>query len=172
MTKAQPKLICDAGPIIHLDEIGCLDLLNDFEDIIIPPEVAREIKSHRPSVFFQHSSLVTKKPDEKIEIREELLTLCRSFSLDAGETQALALMEKYPQAIFLTDDAAARLFAERMRYAVHGTIGILVRSIRRGQKKPEEVLTILSEMPLNSSLYIKFSLIDEIMQQIKSKFRL
>jgi len=43
MIKTGVKLICDAGPIIHLDEISCLDLLNDFDEIIIPPAVEREI---------------------------------------------------------------------------------------------------------------------------------
>ncbi len=40
---------------------------------------------------------------------EPLLTLCKIFSLDAGEIEALALMEQKPQAMLLTDDAAARL---------------------------------------------------------------
>jgi len=171
MIKSQAKLICDAGPIIHLDEIYCIDLLNDFDEIIIPPTVEREITTHRPSAL-QGSSLALRMQVKRIDIREELLTLCRNCSLDAGETEALALMEKYSPAIFLTDDAAARLVAEQMRFNVHGTIGILVRSIRQGQKRPEEVLRILSELPLKSSLYIKASLLKEIMQKIMDEFRL
>jgi len=51
--------------------------------------------------------------------------MCRVFSLDAGESEALALMEKNPNAIFLTDDASARLVAEQMGFRTHGTIGVL-----------------------------------------------
>ena len=171
MIKSGVKLICDAGPIIHLDEISCLDLLNDFDEIIIPPTVEREIATHRPSAL-QGSNLVLRTQEKKIDIKEELYTLCRSFSLDAGETEALALMGIYPLVIFLTDDAAARLVAEQLRFNVHGTIGILVRSIRRGQKSPEEVLQILSEIPLKSSLYIKASLLKEIEKKILDKFHL
>ena len=171
MIKSQAMVICDAGPIIDLDEISCIDLLNDFNEIIIPPTVEREIATHRPSVL-QGSSLALRVQDKKIKIREELLTLCRHFSLDAGETEALAFMEKYPLAIFLTDDAAARLVAEHMRFIVHGTIGILVRSIRRGQKRPEEVLQILSDISMKSSLYIKASLLQKIKQKIIDEFRL
>jgi hypothetical protein len=29
-------VICDAGPLIHLDELGCLDLLADFRDVLVP----------------------------------------------------------------------------------------------------------------------------------------
>ncbi len=48
MIKSSVKVICDAGPIIHLDEINCLNLLNDFEEIILPFSVEREIELHRP----------------------------------------------------------------------------------------------------------------------------
>ncbi len=30
------KVVVDAGPIIHLDEIGCLHLLSDFNEIYVP----------------------------------------------------------------------------------------------------------------------------------------
>ena len=66
------------------------------------------------------------RPRSVVPSNETLLTMCRIFSLDAGEIEALALMEQVPQAMFLTDDAAARLVAEQMAYNVHGTIGILI----------------------------------------------
>lgn len=27
------SVVCDAGPLIHLDEAGCLDLLADFAEV-------------------------------------------------------------------------------------------------------------------------------------------
>jgi hypothetical protein len=39
-------VICDAGPIIHLDEVNCLFLLNDFTRVLIPDAVWNEVKSH------------------------------------------------------------------------------------------------------------------------------
>ena len=55
---------------------------------------------------------------------EPVLSVCRIFSLDAGEIEALAVMQKNPQAIFLTDDASARLAAIQLGYKTHGTIGL------------------------------------------------
>ena len=81
-------------------------------------------------------------------------------------------MERNPQHIFLTDDAAARLVAEHMKFKVHGTIGVLIRSIRRRLKKPEEVLYILAEIPQKSTLHIKPSLLNEIIQMVKNEFSL
>lgn len=92
--------------------------------------------------------------------------------LDSGETEALALMRENPDALFLTDDASARLVAEQMGFKVHGTIGIIVRSIRTGHRKPAEVLQVIKEIPHRSTLYIKQALLDETILKIKSEFKL
>ena len=44
-------VVCDAGPIIHLDELECLDLLGDFPEVIVPEAVWREVLKHRPSAL-------------------------------------------------------------------------------------------------------------------------
>ncbi|HDL63814.1 MAG TPA: DUF3368 domain-containing protein [Proteobacteria bacterium] len=81
-------------------------------------------------------------------------------------------MEKNPEALFLTDDCAARLVAGKMGYNVHGTIGILLRAIRRELLKPSEVLNLLSELPQRGSLYIRTSLLNEIIERLKNRFNL
>jgi predicted nucleic acid-binding protein len=171
VTKSSAKVICDAGPFIHLDELNCLDLLADFEEIVVPLAVEKEISRHRPSSL-QNESLNINPASKRTDIGKELLALCRIFSLDAGEIEALALMERNPQHIFLTDDAAARLVAEQMKFKVHGTIGVLIRSIRLRLRRPEEILYILTEIPKKSTLHIKPSLLNEIIQTIKNEFSL
>ena len=37
------KVVLDAGPIIHLDEITCLHLLSDFKELLVPEAVWKEI---------------------------------------------------------------------------------------------------------------------------------
>ena len=81
-------------------------------------------------------------------------------------------MQHNPQAMFLTDDASARLAAVQMGFRVHGTIGILIRSIRRGHRKPEETVGILREIQLKSTLYIKPALLKEIIINVKTEFNL
>lgn len=165
------SVVCDAGPAIHLDELGCIDLFKDFKEVFLPSTVWGEINRHRPSVLKKEDvsfvQLLGKTP-----YSEPLLTLCKIFSLDAGEIEALVIMEQRPQALFLTDDAAARLVAKQIGFKVHGTIGILIRSIRQEQKSPREILDILKNIPSKSSLYIKHSLLHEIQLKIKSEFNL
>ena len=104
--------------------------------------------------------------------REETVALTRLLALDAGETAALGVMEKYPDAIFLTDDCAARLAAERMGYDVHGTVGIIVRAIRKQLMSAEEVVSLLRELPRRSTLHIRQSLLEEIISQVKKSANL
>lgn len=171
MIKSTFRVVCDAGPIIHLDELNYLDLLIDFQEILICDTVWKEVRRYRPLALKNTNLSFTLLPG-RIPANEQLLTMCQIISLDAGETETLALMEKNPQAIFLTDDASARLVAEQMGFKVHGTIGILVRSIRRGQRKHEEIIRVLTEIPLKSTLYIKPSLLEEIILKIKDEFNL
>jgi predicted nucleic acid-binding protein len=95
--------------------------------------------------------------------------MCRLFSLDRGEVEALALMDRIPRALFLTDDAAARVVGAQMGFRVHGTIGIVIRSIRRGQRQPEEVLSILESIPAQSTLHVRPSLLEEIIRRVREE---
>ena len=43
-------VVCDAGPLIHLDELESLSLLSDFE-VWVPKGVWDEVYIHRPTIF-------------------------------------------------------------------------------------------------------------------------
>lgn len=78
-------------------------------------------------------------------------------------------MNKLPQAIFLTDDAAARLAATTLGYRVHGTIGILLRAIRRQQRTRAEILLVLQSLPQRSTLHLRADLLKEIINQLSTE---
>jgi len=40
-TKLSPVVVSDAGPLIHLDELDCLELLSDFT-VWVPNRVCRD----------------------------------------------------------------------------------------------------------------------------------
>lgn len=159
-------VVCDAGPLIHLDELNCLSLLADFESVLIPEQVWQEVMRHRPQAL-ESTPAMFSKIYVVLSPELSLQALVRSLSLDLGEQAALTLMRSYPNAIFLTDDAAARLAATTLGYAVHGTIGILIRAIRRQQKPKDEVLTILRDLPNQSTLHIRLGLLREIIGKVE-----
>jgi predicted nucleic acid-binding protein len=78
-------------------------------------------------------------------------------------------MALHPEAILLTDDAAARLAAKGLGYRVHGSIGILLRAVRRQQLTAQETLSILRDLPSQSTLYIRPDLLAEIIAQVESE---
>ena len=41
--RSKIKVVCDSGPIIHLDELECLYLLRDFDKVLVPDGVRREV---------------------------------------------------------------------------------------------------------------------------------
>ena len=47
-TEPPPGVVCDAGPLIHLDELDSLDLLCDFSSVLVPRSVWGEVMRHRP----------------------------------------------------------------------------------------------------------------------------
>lgn len=161
--------VLDAGPLIHLSEIDALDVLSDLQVLRISNTVWDEVAAHQPQALkyrklsFQRANVSTPSTD--------LQTLAVAFALDRGEIDSLCLMEKYPTAMFLTDDAAARLVAEQRGYRAHGTIGLLIRSVRRGERKADEILTLLRTLPQRSTLFIRPDLLKNIIGEVENEWK-
>ena len=45
--RSKTSVVCDAGPIIHLDELECLHLMEDFERVFVPDVVRKEVLTYR-----------------------------------------------------------------------------------------------------------------------------
>ncbi|NJN46741.1 MAG: hypothetical protein HC808_09990 [Candidatus Competibacteraceae bacterium] len=65
----------------------------------------------------------------------------------------------------MTDDTAARLVARNLSVRAHGTLGILLRAIRRSQRSQDDMVAVLRELPEKSTLHLKRSLLDDIIRQ-------
>lgn len=162
-------VVCNAGPLIHLDQLKCLDLLSDFLTLLVPDVVWNEVLKYRPHALPQSFATLVPAP---LVPEAKVTSLCRAFSLDAGEAACLAILAERGSAIFLTDDAAARLVAEEMGIEVHGTLGVLIRSVRRGKRTPPEILRLLDELPSQSTLFIKSTLLADIKRKLREEWRL
>ena len=159
-------VVCDAGPLIHLDQLGCIDLLADFSQVVIPDVVWREVEHHRPTAFDQKTiPFVRVKPSG--EPSAELIAAHRLLVLHAGEAQALQLAQELNADLLLTDDTAARLAARTLQVSAHGTLGAMLRAIRRGQRTPDEILNVLRVLPVRSTMHVKPGLLHEIIRQVE-----
>ncbi len=161
-----PIVICDAGPLIHLDELGCIDLLSDFPSVLVPESVWQEVERHRATAL-AYPAVRLKRVQPPVTPSPELEALVRLLPLHVGEAEALAVAIQYPGAGLLTDDTAARLAARTLGIVAHGTLGVLIRAIRRGQRTRQQVLDTLRLLPAVSSIHLKPALLEEVIQQVK-----
>ena len=159
------ETVCDAGPLMHLDELGSLDLMEGFAPLLISETVWGEVVRHRPKLRVEAVPGATLVADPQSD-DAALLTLFRSFDLDAGERTALALMADRHASLLLCDDSAARLAAETLGWTVHGTVGVIVRAIRRGTRTVAQVRELLTALPERSSLHLSPALLHRVLAQL------
>jgi predicted nucleic acid-binding protein len=165
------EVICDAGPLIHMDELSALDLLVDFSAVFVPQAVWAEVVHHRPEAL-NNAGVRLLQVEVQVEADPAVDILLQTLSLGAGEQAAIRLTRKRPGTILLTDDAAARLAAEGLGLRVHGTLGILIRAVRRGQRTPQAVVELLESLPAQSSLHVRAEFLAGVIHQLKTSYDL
>lgn len=156
-------VVADAGPLIHLDELGHVGLLADFPAVRVPEAVWAEVMHHRPQAL-QCTEVRWLKCAPTAS--RQVAALAQIYTLHAGEHEALNLCMALPDALLLTDDTAARLAAKTLGIRAHGSLGLLIRAIRRRQLGKSQVLALLQQIPLQSSLHIRPGLLAEIIRQV------
>jgi predicted nucleic acid-binding protein len=165
MDKTRPIVVADTGPIIHLDELESLDLLADFNKIFVPEAVWREVLRHRPQATASQPNLFVRHGSLNASPLVKALTPL--YTLHAGEQEALHLCVELGDCLLLTDDTSARLAAKSLGIPAHGTLGLLIRAIRRQSRSKAEVLALLRDIPTRTSLHIRPSLLAEVITQVE-----
>jgi predicted nucleic acid-binding protein len=166
VSKLSEIIICDAGPLIHLDELGCFDLLMAFQTILVPEIVWEEVQDHRPSALRHrnvHLTLIRNIPEQT----PSLQALTEAYPIDPGEDQAMRLMQQYPEATLLTDDGIARVIAVQLGYRVHGTIAVVLLGLQSGRRSKQQVLNLLKHLRQRSTLYLRKSLLESIITEVE-----
>jgi predicted nucleic acid-binding protein len=165
MVKISPVVVADSGPIIHLDELGCLDILADFGKVFVPEAVWLEVQRHRPGAMASVPTLfVRQSPLMSTPLVKALTPL---YNLHIGEQEALHLCVEFGDCLLLTDDTAARLAAKSLSILAHGTLGLLIRAIRRQSRSKSEVLALLRDIPKQTTLHIRPALLTEVIADVE-----
>ncbi len=158
----RPLAVCDAGPLIHLGEIGHAHLLEQFHPLVVPARVRQEAASFHPPAGFD-VEIVTVTDANRNALTGRLLV-----RLDAGELDYLAFCLLCPESIFPTDDLAARHEAQRLGFAVHGSVGVIVRAFRVGLIAHAEADAALIALRDCRSLFVSRALINLARAQLAS----
>ena len=120
----EDSALVDAGPILHLDEVGSLPLLQLFRTIHVPDGVWSETVGRRRipgSRLLALGNLVRHSAPSA-----EVARFVRQHGLQAlqgGERECLYLARDTGSTMLLTDDLAAREAAGRLGLAPVGSFG-------------------------------------------------
>ena len=119
MTEA--PIISNSSPLIGLDRIGQLELLQRlFNTIVVPPAVVHEV------------GVVTTLPAwiEQRDLKQAIGPHILSAALGAGESEAISLALEAQARLLILDDRPARRLAQALRITVIGTVGVVLLAKR------------------------------------------
>ena len=160
------KRVCviDAGPIIHLDEIGALKLLFHLGEVFVPESVAYEAEKHRPGVSVKLGPHIVAEAES---MSWRLVEIIKLHDLDLGESAALAWVEKFGADLFVSDDKAARAAADDMGYESTGTLGVITRAADERHIVIEEAVALLRSIPIRSTLFVTPALLEKVIATLR-----
>jgi hypothetical protein len=116
-------VVADTSPLIALQRIDQLGLLKAlFEEVLVPPAVARELAPRLTLPAWIHERALQQP------IAREVLRA----SLGPGESEAISLALEIHADQLILDERAGRRVAEALGLRVAGVLGLLVLSKQRG----------------------------------------
>jgi predicted nucleic acid-binding protein len=158
-------VVLDAGPLIHLDELGLLALLDIYGELLVPSDVWAETVKHRPALSLQQipqAALLTDIP----ALGPKLTALVLERDLGRGEQAALAWLGLLRGGLLLSDDQDARRSAATLGFKVTGTVGVLIRAQLRGRMDRNALLDLIRSLRSKTSLHVSDEFISEVLASL------
>jgi predicted nucleic acid-binding protein len=161
-------ILCDTGPLLHLREAGCLDLLKPAGRVLIPPAVQTELMDNDPSWEKGRPRWIEVRTLDP-EFLGKAARWLQAGLLDPGEAEAVSLALQLGADWLLTDDAAARLIAQQQGLEVHGSLGVILWAAAVGNLQHPEADGALEALS-RSSLWISARVLEEARAALRQIF--
>jgi predicted nucleic acid-binding protein len=160
--------VTDAGPIIHLYEIGRLSLLGIFDALHIPEAVWRETVGlgRVPGGDLQSLGTVRRQVLLPADVAQFVLDNGLE-DLHEGERECLCLCGQTAVSTLLTDDLAVREASKGLGITPVGSLGIVARCYRLGRLSLPDAERSLWDLYDVSTLFVTPVLIDLVIQQLR-----
>ncbi|HYO97056.1 MAG TPA: hypothetical protein VER33_21245 [Polyangiaceae bacterium] len=117
------------------------------EAIHVVERVWTEIGQHAPEALADPR--LEREPEVELDHHIQA-----KFSLQSGETAAIAFALKHSGSLLLTDDAAARRACLSVGLAAVGTTGLILEAARSKRVSLDEALRALEQLPNKGRLHI------------------
>lgn len=159
--------VADAGPLIHLAEVGQLTLLSVFETVLVPGAVwdetvgrgrLTESQIHRVGVLHRRGVNTPRVGRFVIDHGLE--------RLHYGEREALLLAVDEGIALLLTDDLAVRRASRSLNLRPVGSLGVVIRAAMEGLVSVAEAEELLRRLHRESSLFVTEAIVDLALEQL------
>jgi len=161
-------IVCDTGPILHLREIGLLDLLEKAGRVIIPKAADIELTEIDVSWENQKPSWISVEELPLVEASKASV-LYRSGILEIGEAEAIILAQHLRADWLLTDDMSARTFANVIGLEVHGSLGVVLWAAAVGYLEHNEAKVAIGKLA-ESSLWISQTILEKAYRALDEMF--
>lgn len=160
--------VTDAGPVIHLLEIGCLHFLDIFDTVYLPTAVWQEtVESGRVAA----QQIEQLRSIQRIQVpgsTAQFVTVHNLTHLHFGEQACLHLCEQLGLKLLLTDDLAVRQVAKQRGVTPVGSLGVVVRAYRLGIISLDEAEGCLNDLYASSTLFITRTIVDLALERLKA----
>lgn len=162
------QVVCDTGPLLHLQESALLSVLEPLGSIALPPAVHAEILARQPD---WQSAKPRWLEIMELDARSSEIAAgwLQAGLLDRGEAEALALAAQVKADWVLTDDAAARVIASQQGFEVHGSLGVILWVAATGRCGRDEAEAALDALA-RSSLWISARVMSEAKAALRQIF--
>jgi predicted nucleic acid-binding protein len=160
--------VTDAGPLIHLAEIGRLPLLHVFEALHIPDAVWSEtVEQGRVG---EADTLGLSNVQRHTLLQTQVVQFIQDNSLEglqAGELECLYLCQQIGASVLLTDDLAVREVAKHLHLTPVGSLGIVVRAYRAGYISLAEAESYIVDLHDMSSLFVAREIVELAIEELR-----
>ena len=146
------RVVCDTGPLLHLGEAQALELLALAGEVSMPLAVDLEMLVHQQDWQNQRPAWIVVQPLE-LPYHTAAAQWQHAGLLHSGEASAVALARQLHANWFLTDDTAARVFAQSLGLEVHGSLGLILWAAAMGHLQRAEAERALDRLA-QSSLWV------------------
>src|SRR5437868_5508427 len=151
-----PKVIVDTGPVLHLYEIGRLEILGIFDHVVMPDLVVRELWAYglAPSdlsgIGMNLSIIIVERA-----AWGQVMSQSTQLPIHPADAQVFVLAQASQfQEPVLTDDLSLRRRLEDKGATVVGSIGVLVRAYTTNRLKRDELESAVDALFTSSTLHM------------------
>lgn len=161
--------VVDAGPLIHLTEVGGLHFLSIFDTLHIPNAVWTETVGRGRVLAGDVLGLGIVQRHNLFESAVAIFAQENDLEdLQDGEQECLCLCRQIGVTTLLTDDMAVRREAKRLMLTPVGSLGIVVRAYHLGRISLAEAERYMTDLYDVSSLFVTRAIVELAIEQLHS----